>query len=60
MAKKGKNTIAVRKYRMMLVGLLLVLIMLFAFYIFSAGQKNKRIKDATLVKKEAHRVERKA
>ena len=51
MAKKGKNTIAVRKYRMMLVGLLLVLIMLFAFYIFSAGQKNKRIKDATFVKK---------
>ncbi len=51
MQKKRKDTIGIRRYRMMLVVLLLAVILMFACYVFAAGQKNRRVKDATLVKK---------
>ncbi len=59
MQKKKKDVIPVRRYRMMLLLLLLAVIMIFTCYIFHEGSKNKKIKDATLVKKEVQKFERK-
>lgn len=60
MLKKKKDVIVIRRYRIMLLMLLLAVIMIFASYIFGKTQKNKKVRDATLVKKEVQKFERKA
>ena len=49
MAKKGKDAEAVKKYRVMLGGVLLTLIVLFAFYLLLAEPSQEPVKNATLV-----------
>lgn len=59
MLKRKKDVIGIRRYRMMLLLLLLAVIMVFASYIFCKNQNNKKVRDATLVKAEVQKFERK-